>query len=271
MTGNNNMIFISHSSKDIQKVRLIRNYLEDHGYDPILLHLGCMDSPDYGDMSEEELLDTALFHLIKEEIQARHLFLYCDSAASKQSRFVLLERKLVEEQKEKAILRIDLQKEEDAIQKTLHRFLDGNSLFLHYSAADREFADILKQAFSSYDDLYLFTPGNHTVRYSRDIHSVIENGMRITREPGGWYIPVLSEAMPDKFTSLIEARIQEKNLRIVPLLRTDAETVLQKIPSFKQCKGFAIDCTGTITPREIAQQILERIHKHEQFKTGSGK
>ena len=36
-------IFLSHSSKDIEKVRQIRDILEALDYEPLLFHLKCLD------------------------------------------------------------------------------------------------------------------------------------------------------------------------------------------------------------------------------------
>ena len=262
----NNMIFISHSSKDLKKVRMIRNYLEDNDYDPILLHLGCMDSDSYTVMSDEELLDTALFRLIRQEIEARHLFLYCDSAAAKKSRFVQLERTLVEVQEEKAILRIDMREDDDVIRTTIHRFLTGNTIFLHFCAKDREFAEKLRSSLKQQDDIYLWSPANHNVRYSVDTStSVIRKGLRATREAGCWYLPVLSEDMLKKNAALIDERLQEKNLRIIPLLQMPVEEVIAALPSFKAYRNYSIDCRDGMTPEELTASILERIHKHETY------
>ena len=262
----NNMIFISHSSKDLKKVRKIRNYLEENDYDPILLHLGCMDSDAYTDMNDSELLDTALFRLIRQEIEARHLFLYCDSPAAQQSRFVQLERTLVDEQKEKAVLRIDLELDDDVICSKIRRFLTCNAIFLHYCSEDRTFAEGLMTALKQHNDIYLWDPRNHNVLNSADRSAyVIEKGLLATRETGCWYLPVLSAAMLKKYGPVIEQRLQEKNLRIVPLLQMPAEDVTAALPSFKAYRNYSIDCREGTDPEELIDSILERIRKHEKY------
>ncbi|MBR3357830.1 MAG: toll/interleukin-1 receptor domain-containing protein [Solobacterium sp.] len=262
----NNMIFISHSSKDLKKVRMIRNYLEENDYDPILLHLGCMDSDAYATMSDGELLDTALFRLIRQEIEARHLFLYCDSAAAQQSRFVQLERTLVDEQKEKAVLRIDMGLDNDVICARINRFLTCNTIFLHYCSEDRAFAEGLRNALNQHDDIYLWDPRNHNVLNSSDRSAyVIEKGLMATKEIGCWYLPVLSADILKKYGTVIEQRLQEKNLRIVPLLKMPAEEALTALPSFKAYRNYSIDCRDEISAEELTAAILERIRKHDKY------
>ena len=62
---NGGFLFISHSHKDMDKVRQLRNNLEDEGYEPLCFYLKALDD------SEEELDD-----LIKREIDAREWFIY---------------------------------------------------------------------------------------------------------------------------------------------------------------------------------------------------
>ena len=39
-------IFLSHSNKDFAKVRLIRNYLEEHSLRPLMFYLKCLSNDD---------------------------------------------------------------------------------------------------------------------------------------------------------------------------------------------------------------------------------
>ena len=59
-------IFLSHSHKDLEKVRKLREILESLDYEPLIFFLKCLDD------SNEELED-----FIKREIDARNLFIYC--------------------------------------------------------------------------------------------------------------------------------------------------------------------------------------------------
>ena len=70
-------IFVSHSNKDIEKVREIRNLLERGGANPVLFFLKCMEN------SEDD--DRLLWNLIEREIKARNFFLLCDSQNARNS------------------------------------------------------------------------------------------------------------------------------------------------------------------------------------------
>lgn len=256
------MIFVSHSSRDLKTVRMIRNYLEDNNYDPILLHLGCMDSDAYTDMTDEELLQTPLFQLIRQEISARELFLYCDSEAAETSRYVQLERNMVAEQKEKAVLRIDLSMDEERIKDTIFRFLQCNTIFLHYCSEDRKVAEPLRAVLEEKGDVYIWTPYHHNLQKGTVSSYIIEKGINATREQGSWYIPVFSEALLKKHKSVIQSRLAEKNLRIIPLLCMDPKKLTKALPEFAPYANYSIDCRSETSPEKIAATVTDRIHKY---------
>ena len=68
-------IFISHSSKDIEKIRMIRNEFEKYGQNPLAFHLKCLKTDT--NENKNELLD-----LIKREIESREWFVFCESESS---------------------------------------------------------------------------------------------------------------------------------------------------------------------------------------------
>lgn len=73
-------IFVSHSHKDLEKVRELRNELERQGANPLLFYLKCLDD------------DNALLpELIEGEIHSRDFFILCDSSNARQSKYVLQE------------------------------------------------------------------------------------------------------------------------------------------------------------------------------------
>lgn len=67
MLGKNAWVFLSHSNKDFNKVKILRNKLEERYYKPLLFFLKCLDD------------DDEIFELIKREISARDRFILCNS------------------------------------------------------------------------------------------------------------------------------------------------------------------------------------------------
>lgn len=65
-------IFLSHSSYDIEKVRIVRNEFERLGHNPLAFQLKCLSTD-----TEEGRYE--LDSLIKREIDARGWFVFCES------------------------------------------------------------------------------------------------------------------------------------------------------------------------------------------------
>jgi len=70
-------VFLSHSHKDIEKVRKLRDILEYLECEPLLFYLKCLDDD-----------DDELQSFIKREIEARNIFLYCKSQNAENSSWV---------------------------------------------------------------------------------------------------------------------------------------------------------------------------------------
>lgn len=92
-------VFLSHSHKDIDKVRKIRDVLETLNCEPLTFFLKCLD-----DDNEE------LEEFIKKEIEARNIFVYCKSINSEQSDWVQKELQHIKSFDEKRLYTIDLDK-----------------------------------------------------------------------------------------------------------------------------------------------------------------
>ena len=88
MQDNNNEIwvFLSHSNKDFEQVRILRNLLEENGFRPIMLYLRSKEDPS----KAEELRQ-----LIYDEIDHRNWFIYCKSPNAESSKWVDEEVKYV--------------------------------------------------------------------------------------------------------------------------------------------------------------------------------
>ena len=69
-------VFISHSHLDIDKVRILRNRMEEEGFEPLCFYLKCLTE-------EDEITG-----LIQREIDAREWFVYVDSKNARNSDWV---------------------------------------------------------------------------------------------------------------------------------------------------------------------------------------
>ncbi len=76
-------VFVSHSNKDWEKVRQVRNLLEERGHRPLLFFLKSLD------------YETEVHELIRKEIEARKWFVLCDSENSRNSKWVQAEIEII--------------------------------------------------------------------------------------------------------------------------------------------------------------------------------
>ena len=92
-------VFLSHSHKDIEKVRKIRDILETLDCEPIMFFLKCLDDD-----------NTNLEDFIKKEILARNVFLYCKSKNSENSVWVQMELDYIKKLDSSRVYSIDVVK-----------------------------------------------------------------------------------------------------------------------------------------------------------------
>lgn len=119
----NGYIFISHSHKDIEKVRQIRNDMENAGFDPLCFFLKCLTDED------------EIEGLIKREIDSRELFVYIDSPNSRASDWVKKEREYIDSIGNKKTVTINLEYY-DSMQDISKILINGLRVYISYSHAD---------------------------------------------------------------------------------------------------------------------------------------
>lgn len=128
---NTGYIFLSHSHADIEKVRKIRNKLEEDGFEPLCFYLKCL--------SEDDEIE----ELIKREIDAREWFVFVNSENSRKSRWVNMEREYISSSNNKKILTVDLDNPEsisDVIDTISHKL----RIYIAYSHKDYEIHKVVK-------------------------------------------------------------------------------------------------------------------------------
>ena len=130
-------IFISHSTKDIEKVRKIRDLFELINCEPLLFRFNCLDD------DNDELED-----FIKREIDARNIFLYCRSRNSESSIWVKKELEYIHSTDKKRVYTIDIEDnlESDVLEilKKIGEIILKNTVFIIFSDNNKEFGKKLK-------------------------------------------------------------------------------------------------------------------------------
>jgi hypothetical protein len=196
-------IFISHSHQDIQKVRRIRNRLEELGLEPLMFYLKCLTD-------ENEIVE-----LIKREIDERDWFVYADSANARSSKWVKTEREYIESLTGKNVFTIYLDgniEEQLAMVEHISRQM---KVFISYSHKDKELASRIRERLVERDLMVLsdteMSPGGLWAEQITDqiqdaarngfvillltensIHSrYVLNEIDMTVQAGGRIVPVL--------------------------------------------------------------------------------
>lgn len=143
-------IFISHSHRDIVKVRKIRNFLENNCSEPILFFLKSKDD------------DDEITSLIEEEIDARIWFIYCDSKNARDSIWVKKELDYVYKTGKRNTTTIDLDHGFDEngclkestkrkLKRELKKFIYLQHIYVSYSARDRDTVTKIRNVLAKYD------------------------------------------------------------------------------------------------------------------------
>jgi TIR domain-containing protein len=127
-------IFLSHSTRDWESVRRVRNLLEDKGHRPLVFFLKCLT-----DHSE-------LDGLIRREIEARSWFLLCDSDNARNSSWVQAEAAYIKELPGKYHEQIDLNDAIEAQIERIDRLCKRVTVFLSHHRADEPFARRIREA-----------------------------------------------------------------------------------------------------------------------------
>ena len=127
-------VFISHSHKDLPKVRLIRNYLEEKGFDPLCFYMQCLTDED------------EIEGLLKKEIDARDWFAFMESPNSLQSAWVKKERDYIRNSRDKKIIHYNLH--ENSPEDIANQIADYMTVYVCYSARDREYGSPLAKSLS---------------------------------------------------------------------------------------------------------------------------
>lgn len=140
-------VFLSHSNEDYEKVRIVRNYLEEKQFRPIMFYLKCLND-------EEEVDD-----LIKREIDSRNRFVLCDSKNAKKSKWVKTEVDYIKS-KERMYQVIDLEKSIESIKMQIDTFIFRSSVFVSYSHNDERLAKSIIKELKKHDFRILYSEKN---------------------------------------------------------------------------------------------------------------
>lgn len=140
---NGGYIFLSHSHDDIQKVRKIRNRLENAGFEPLCFYLKCLNE------------DSEIEDLIKREIDAREWFVFVDSENARKSKWVTMEREYIRSTNEKKIFTINIE-DSDEVEDTISKIYHNLRIYISYAYKDTVLGQRICNKLKEKDYLVLF-------------------------------------------------------------------------------------------------------------------
>jgi len=215
-------IFVSHSLKDWNKVREIRNQLELKGHKPLLFFLKCLN-----DNSEVD-------DLIKREIAARNWFILCDSVNAKESKWVQTEIDFIRSLPDKVYQVIDLDDDLDSQIEGIKTLSKRITIFLSYAHKDFKQAQAISvqleqndyTVFLDYQSLDTSIPWAEQLRAA--INETIEEG---------FFLMLISDHTINSQFSLneIEYALDKHKLgnygnNIIPIFLTDPFSTINSMP-----------------------------------------
>ena len=120
-------------------MRRVRDYLESKNHQPLLFFLKCIRDTD------------ELDSLIKREIEARTIFLLCDSPNSRSAQWVQREVEFIQSLRDRHYTVIDVTAPWPAQQVVLDRLSQHSTLFLSYAHSDANEVSAIYEALCAYD------------------------------------------------------------------------------------------------------------------------
>lgn len=241
-------VFLSHSNKDYEKVRLVRNLLEEQHFRPIMFFLCCMED------KKDELDD-----LIKREIDSRTRFILCDSENARNSHYVQMEVDYIKKMKRSYQI-IDLSKPENEIAHELLKFKNKATVFISYSRNQMALAKNLYVRLKRYD--YFVFCDVYMEFGSGDFVKEIKKGIDDAKNKG--YILCLIDNRTLKSSnqkSEIRYALNSKDRQfIIPIYLERNLVSCQLLDDLKECDGIDIS-DSSMPDDEIIAYLLNKTSK----------
>lgn len=256
---NNNAIwvFLSHSNKDFERVRILRNLLEENGFRPIMLYLRSKeDSSKVGELRK----------LIFEEIDHRNRFIYCKSPNAEASRWVKEEIQYIKS-KDRIFETIDIEQSETGIIEQLNDFRKKSNIFISYQRDDIELAKSIANRLKKYElhvwiDFEDIRPGDlFQDHVTNALLNAVNNGYVITLlndqvlNPNSW-------VRAELITALHKGIHPEKG--IIPIIKDSLlwNKLIDDVELENFCNVNPIDSSGLDSEKRsdyIVDEIIKRI------------
>lgn len=174
-------VFLSHSNKDYEKVRQVRNLLEEQSLRPLMFFLHCLNDDDEIDS------------LIKREIDCRTRFILCDSENARKSHWVQKEVEYIKSQS-RICETIDLSKSMDEILSDLQDFINKTRIFISYNREEYRLAEMVYERLSQYDfSVYIDKAWDFNSFYHQSYQDALDFLEDTVVKTNGYVIAIMNE------------------------------------------------------------------------------
>jgi hypothetical protein len=244
--GNDDIwVFVSHSSKDFEKVRKLRNMMEDIGLRPLLFYLKCLKK------------DPEIFELLKREIDVRPRFILCDSENSRESKYVNEEVRYIKS-KRRQYVTVDIEDEASFMRK-IQELKRRSQIFLSYSRNDHELARRIAKALQEVG----FNVIEFTTLSSGDFAVSIRKTIRDVSSKG-YFIPLVTDSYlksrwcQEELNCAINCSVVNPGF-ILPLVTNCIEDITDSLRRLTHLNHFTLPDE---TPESIAD-FVERLQEYD--------
>ena len=182
MSDNNEIwVFLSHSNKDYEKVRQVRNLLEEQSLRPLMFFLHCLND------------DSEIDSLIKREIDCRTRFILCDSENARKSHWVQKEVEYIKSQN-RICETIDLSKSMNEILSDLQDFINKTRIFISYNREEYQLAEMVYERLSQYDfSVYIDRAWDFSSSYHQNYKDALDFLEDSVVKTNGYVIAIMNE------------------------------------------------------------------------------
>lgn len=260
MTNSNNneiWIFLSHSNKDYEKVRQVRNMLEEQSLRPLMFFLHCLNDDDEIDS------------LIKREIDCRTRFILCDSENARKSHWVQKEVEYIKSQN-RICETINLSKSMDEIMSILQDFINKSRIFISYNREEFELAEMVYNRLAQLDfAVYVDRAWDFNSTYHQKYKDALDYLENSVVKANGYVIAVMNERILNPNSAsryeLLKAMHDNKSIgketpNIIPFATQDSVVGLiqgdKELASLSMCNIQSID--GLDIDRQC-DEIVKRV------------
>lgn len=180
-SSNEIWVFLSHSNMDYEKVRQVRNLLEEQSLRPLMFFLHCLNDDDEIDS------------LIKREIDCRTRFILCDSENARKSHWVQKEVDYIKSQN-RICETIDLSKSMDEILSDLQDFINKTRIFISYNREEYQLAEKVYDRLSQYDfSVYIDRAWDFNSAYHQNYMDALDFLEDSVVKTNGYIVAIMNE------------------------------------------------------------------------------